>query len=82
VNMRRLISVLLFTGLFLPLTHALAYSLDCAGDGQSCKVYCTDKTFIGTEYWNGSQWSDGVRWDKDKDVVASQMVAAWGASCT
>jgi hypothetical protein len=79
--MRRLSSLLLFTGLFLPMTHALAYSLDCSGDGQSCKVYCDDKTYIGTETWNGSQWSDGQRWDKDKDVVAAKMVAAFGSSC-
>ncbi len=46
---------------------------------------CDGGAFVGTMYWNGSKWSDGVRADKDKDKdkdkVAKAMVAAQGASC-
>jgi hypothetical protein len=58
---------------------AYAYTLECKGD--ACKVYCKNKQFVGTMYWNGSRWSDGVRSDPDKDKVASQMVRAQGSSC-
>lgn len=59
---------------------ALAYTLACKDS--ACDVKCDNGQFIGTMYWNGSQWSDGVRADPDKDVVARLMVAAWGTSCT
>lgn len=58
---------------------AYAYTLDCNGD--ACKVYCDNKQFVGTMYWNGSKWSDGLRSDPSKDEVAKQMVNAQGSSC-
>lgn len=58
---------------------AYAYSLKC--EGEKCKVYCDNGTYIGEMFWNGSNWSDGLRWDPDKDVVAKAMVKAWGTSC-
>ncbi len=58
---------------------AYAYTLDCKGD--ACKVYCNNKQFVGTMYWNGSKWSDGQRSDANRDKVASQMVKAQGSSC-
>ncbi len=59
---------------------AAAYSLDCKGD--ACDVSCDNGQKIGTMYWNGSVWSDGLRWDADKHVVAKLMVKAWGSACT
>lgn len=47
----------------------------------ACHVYCNDGNYVGAMYWNGAKWSDGLRSDKDKDVVAKQMVAAQGKSC-
>ena len=58
---------------------AHAYSMQC--EGNACKVYCDSKELIGTMYWNGSNWSDGVRSDPKKEVVAELMVKAWVASC-
>lgn len=48
----------------------------------ACHVYCNNGTLAGTMYWNGSRWSDGLRSDADKDVVARQIVAAQGSSCS
>lgn len=59
---------------------AQAFTLDCKSD--KCDVKCDNGTLIGTMYWNGSVWSDGVRSNKDKNVVAQLMVQAWGTSCT
>ena len=61
---------------------AFAYSLKCASDGQSCDVYCSSGKFVGTMYWNGTNWSDGLRSDSDKDALAKMMVAAQGSACT
>ena len=32
-------------------------------------------------YWNGSVWSDGVRWDADPYVEASAIARAAGTDC-
>lgn len=56
-----------------------AYTLDCQGD--ACKVYCDSEQYVGTMYWNGSQWSDGLRSSPSKEEVARQMVKAQGSSC-
>lgn len=78
-NMKVLMaSMLLFTGALF-LNTANAYSLNCGSD--ACKVYCANGQYVGTMYWNGSRWSDGLRSSSDKDVVARQMVAAQGSSC-
>lgn len=58
---------------------AYAYALECSGD--ACKVFCDNKQFVGTMYWNGAKWSDGLRADADKHAVARQMVQAQGTSC-
>ena len=60
---------------------ATADAVSTTCNGNKCEVKCADGTSIGWIYWNGSVWSDGVRWDKDKDVVARAMAAAWGTSC-
>ena len=62
-----------------------AYDLACDDDNDPCqayKVYCDDDTYIGTIYWNGSNWSDGVRSGSSVDEVAGELVQAWGSSCT
>jgi len=69
-------------------TPAFAYSLvsepntkGCDGDGSGCIVYCKNGDRAGEMYWNGSVWSDGVRWNSSKDVEAASIVAANGQSC-
>lgn len=62
---------------FVSVAHA--YSLDCKGD--ACKVHCDNGQYVGTMYWNGAQWSDGVRSDASKEVVAELMVKAQGTAC-
>ena len=72
-------SMLLFTGALF-LNTANAYDIKgCSSD--SCKVYCDNGQYVGTMYWNGTRWSDGLRSHEKKDVVASQMVAAQGTAC-
>ena len=56
----------------------------CSED-QACYVYCegdADGQLAGTMYYNGSEWSDGVRSDVDRDVVAEAIVAAFGTACS
>jgi hypothetical protein len=53
----------------------------CTRDGSACHVYCDNNALAGTMYWNGARWSDGLRSDPDKDVVARQIVAANGTAC-
>lgn len=78
--MRHLLAAALGLAAVLYVATAAAYTLEC-GD-QKCDVKCDNGQMIGTMYWNGSRWSDGLRSDPDKHVVAKQMVAAWGTSCT
>lgn len=59
---------------------AYAYKIDCK-NSDSCDVFCDGGAFVGTMYWNGTQWSDGLRWSKDKDELAKLMVAAQGGAC-
>ena len=60
---------------------AWAYTLNCNSSNDACLVKCDNGQSAGTMYWNGSQWSDGVRWSKDKNEVARKMVAAQGSAC-
>ena len=78
-DVKKLYLTCLILGLCLAPVIAHAYTTKCSGT--SCDVKCKDGTFVGTMYWNGSQWSDGVRADKDKNKVAKAMVAAQGTSC-
>lgn len=75
--MKKLLTLAILATLYAGAVYA--YKLECSGD--KCDVKCDSGTFVGTMYWNGSKWSDGVRSDKDKDEVAKQMVKAQGASC-
>jgi len=59
---------------------ATAYTKSCESS-DVCKVYCNEGPYVGTMYWNGTRWSDGVRSDPDSDVVARAMVAAQGSGC-
>jgi hypothetical protein len=70
-------------------THqASAYQLrsasngPCAKDGSTCKVYCDNGQLAGTMNWNGSVWTDGVKWDPDMDAEARKICAANGRECT
>lgn len=74
----RMKSLLFFAGAML-LSAAEAYTLDCQSD--KCTVTCANGQFVGTMYWNGSQWSDGIRSSMDKNKLADQMVAAQGSAC-
>jgi hypothetical protein len=77
VNLRILAMIcgLVFTSL------AYAYSIRCNSSGDACTVYCDNGQTVGTMYWNGSRWSDGLRSSTDRDNVARQMVKAQGTAC-
>ena len=59
----------------------------CTQDGSACDVWCGQNPALigkwraGTMYWNGSVWSDGVRWDADPYVEASAIARAAGTDC-
>jgi hypothetical protein len=64
---------------------ASAYQLQgsgCNADGSACNVYCDNGQLAGAMNWNGSVWTDGVKWDADKDGEARKIVAANGTACT
>lgn len=75
----RLTCLLFFMGAIF-LSIAAAYNLSCESS-DSCKVTCDDGQYVGTMYWNGTRWSDGLRSNTDKDQLAKQMVAAQGTDC-
>lgn len=54
----------------------------CTKDGTTCKVYCDNGQLAGSMNWNGSVWTDGVKWDPDMDAEARKICAANGSSCT
>lgn len=58
----------------------------CTKDGAECQVYCTDDAnkgqLAGSMFWNGSVWTDGVKWDEDQDAEARKITAAFGNSCS
>lgn len=68
-------------GGLLFLTAAYAYSISCNSSGDSCTVTCDNGQRAGVMYWNGSQWSDGIRSSRDKDDLARKIVAAQGTAC-
>ena len=70
--------VALFSCVFV-VSAVYAYSLSC--DATSCTVTCDNGQYVGTMYWNGTKWSDGVRSSTDKDQLARQIVAAQGTAC-
>ena len=65
----------------LYLNTADAYRLGCNPAGTACVVTCGNGQRAGIMYWNGSQWSDGIRSSPDKNVLARQIVAAQGSAC-
>lgn len=72
-------TVLMFFSGILFLSTAVAYELYCKSD--KCTVTCANGQLAGTMYWNGSQWSDGIRSSTDKNKLADQIVAAQGSAC-
>lgn len=67
---------------------ALAYTLQsesggssCPKDGKTCTVFCNNGSRAGSMNWNGSVWTDGVKWDADQDTEARKICAANGAGC-
>jgi hypothetical protein len=74
---------------FALVSPASAYALQsqsgkdgCGGDGSLCTVICDNGSTAGAMNWNGSVWTDNVKWDKDKDVEARKICEANGSSCT
>ncbi len=75
--------------LILAASPASAYQLakspgggDCPQDGSTCNVICDNGYLAGSMNWNGNYWTDGVKWDKDRDGEARKIVAAAGTACT
>ncbi|MDE2163349.1 MAG: hypothetical protein KGJ53_09315 [Alphaproteobacteria bacterium] len=67
---------------------AFAYTLKnetakgCDGDGSACIVVCDNGSRAGAMNWNGNYWTDGERWNKDRDTEAQEIVDSNGSSCT
>ena len=79
--MRKSLIIAAAIGGFMTAGLAWAYAINCNRSGDACTVTCDNRQSAGTMYWNGSQWSDGVRWSKNKDELARKMVAAQGTAC-
>ena len=63
---------------------AIAYTLSgdgCDGNGNECKIWCNNGSLAGSMNWNGTVWTDGVKWDADKDTEARKICAANGTGC-
>jgi hypothetical protein len=56
-------------------------SKDCVADGSTCQVYCNNGHLAGSMNWNGSVWTDGVKWNADKDAEARMITQADGTAC-
>ena len=54
----------------------------CGGDGSECIVYCDKGGVAGSMYWNRSVWTDGVKWDANREAEARKIVAANGSDCS
>lgn len=72
-----------------PALPAAAYELrkadgtiGCDPDGSECIVFCDNGERAGSMYWNGSVWTDGVKWDEDQDEEARKICEANGSECT
>jgi hypothetical protein len=86
--MKTVLSITVATVILAFASPASAYSLKnetangCGGDGSICAVYCENGSRAGEMNWNGSVWTDGTKWDKDKDAEAKKICAANGDDCT
>jgi hypothetical protein len=54
----------------------------CSKDGSTCNVYCDNGQLAGSMNWNGSVWTDGVKWSPDMNDEARKICAANGTACT
>ena len=54
----------------------------CTQDGSNCNVFCDNGDLAGSMNWNGSVWTDGVKWDADRDAEARKICTANGTACT
>ena len=54
----------------------------CTKDGSTCNVYCDNGQLAGSMNWNGSVWTDGVKWDPDMSAEARKICTANGSACT
>lgn len=82
--MRRIAWIVIVSGLALSPATAFAYTLQgegCDGNGKECKVYCNNGQLAGSMWWNGSVWTDGLKWDPNKDKEAKAICAANGSGC-
>jgi hypothetical protein len=67
---------------------AIAFSLkneitagSCTADGRACDVWCNDGAIAGKMYWDGSEWTDGTRFNADQNAEAKAICAAAGDDC-
>lgn len=85
----KLVFLSFFTlAMFAAASSASAYQLvkssgggSCTQDGSTCNVFCDNGYLAGSMNWNGSVWTDGVKWDPDKDGEARKIVATAGTAC-
>lgn len=84
----KIIVLVVLAALSLAATPASAYytrneddGSGCVANGTACDVMCNNDDRAGVMYWNGSVWTDGVKWNEDFDTEASAIVAAYGNAC-
>jgi len=79
--MRRVLGPILLTVGLSVFALAYGYSTSCNSAQDRCVVTCDNGERAGVMYWNGTQWSDGVRSSTDKDDLAKKIVGAQGSAC-
>lgn len=79
--MKTLIQSLVFVLGMIGAGTVAAWTMGCDQSDTTCVVTCNNGQTAGTMYWNGSQWSDGIRSSTDRNQLADQMVAAQGTAC-
>jgi hypothetical protein len=71
-------AVLLAPGVSL----ACSFSGDgCNGNGKECVVYCANGNRAGSMYFNGTVWTDGVKWAPTAQAEARKICDANGSAC-
>lgn len=78
--MERLLKSAALAVAILTMGMAGAHTIKCKSS-DACDVFCDGGAFVGTMYWNGTKWSDGIRSSESKDELAKLMVAAQGSAC-
>jgi hypothetical protein len=87
--MNKILTLLSIAAITFVASPASAYQLrsasgggSCSKDGSTCNVYCDNGQLAGSMNWNGTLWTDGVKWDPDLNAEARKICAVNGTACT